>query len=263
MAPTRLGGALGYGELVCCERDTMLCVCVWCECGWRVVAIGRGRRQPLWGVRRLPYREVRAGSRGCGGGGVDRTHLAMGDRRCSLWMVDGTHWSHTSTWKASRISAKAWTMLMESGAPEWPLTSAASALVLSTKWMMDGLYASEVGGESGVGGEGREDLGLPDVLPLVRIEDPAERALGDRPVRVTYVGRPAVSCGKESNDADARQRACPPHTWRRGAGRGGKASTKKAREARAPARRRVPSVRRHAMSWRGRMGARPQRPAAH
>eukprot|EP00962_Isochrysis_galbana_P015920 scaffold4549_cov136-Isochrysis_galbana.AAC.5 len=39
MAPTRLGGALGYGGLVCYERDTMLCVCVWCECGWRVVAI--------------------------------------------------------------------------------------------------------------------------------------------------------------------------------------------------------------------------------
>eukprot|EP00962_Isochrysis_galbana_P014224 scaffold4058_cov121-Isochrysis_galbana.AAC.6 len=32
---------------------------------------------------------------------------------------------------------------------------------------------------------------------------------------------------------------------------------------RAPARRGVPSARRHAMSLRGRMGARPQRPAAH
>eukprot|EP00962_Isochrysis_galbana_P018897 scaffold5480_cov111-Isochrysis_galbana.AAC.2 len=43
------------------------------------------------------------------------------------------------------------------------------------------------------------------------------------------------------------------------------ASTKKARDARAPARRGVPSARRHAMSLslRGRMGARPQRPAAH
>eukprot|EP00962_Isochrysis_galbana_P059628 scaffold33326_cov242-Isochrysis_galbana.AAC.5 len=35
------------------------------------------------------------------------------------------------------------------------------------------------------------------------------------------------------------------------------ASTKKARDARAPARRGVPSARRHAMSLRGRMGARP------
>eukprot|EP00962_Isochrysis_galbana_P018896 scaffold5480_cov111-Isochrysis_galbana.AAC.1 len=40
------------------------------------------------------------------------------DGRSAMLALDGTHWSHASTWRASRISAKAWTMLMESGAPE-------------------------------------------------------------------------------------------------------------------------------------------------
>eukprot|EP00962_Isochrysis_galbana_P002319 scaffold609_cov88-Isochrysis_galbana.AAC.3 len=81
---------------------------------------------------------------------------------------------------------------------------------------MDDLYSPDVGGESGVGGEGREDPGSRSARCIVAC---AGRRCGEACARGwtrARDGRRLVGClVRERKQRCQCRRACPPHTWRR------------------------------------------------